>query len=304
MSRKRGDRKDGVWLKELDGFHYIMPYLMPSRCDAEVYIEKQLDVTQLMKFLEEKNAPGAPHKTTIFHVFVTAVAKVLCERLLLNRFVAGKRLYLRNKKTMAFVVRRQFTDSAEESLMVMEVYGGTTLEKVSRQILGDADKIRKADGNDINDLLDKLKKLPRWLMRFIMCIFRFLDFHGRMPESICRGDSNYATVLLSNLGSIGSDAAYHHLNDYGTNSIVITIGKLHKAPVEDEEGNVTMRSVINIGVTADERIADGFYFARSIQLLEDILQRPEQLELPIGGEGASGAAEVEGNGEEIKEAIG
>ena len=78
MSRKRGDRKDGVWLKELDGFHYIMPYLMPSRCDAEVYIEKQLDVTQLMKFLEEKNAPGAPHKTTIFHVFVTAVAKVCC----------------------------------------------------------------------------------------------------------------------------------------------------------------------------------------------------------------------------------
>ena len=74
--------------------------------------------------------------------------------------------------------------------------------------------------------------------------------------------------------------------------------------MEDEEGNVTMRSVINIGVTADERIADGFYFARSIQLLEDILQRPEQLELPIGGEGASGAAEVEGNGEEIKEAIG
>ena len=39
-----------------------------------------------------------------------------------------------------------------------------------------------------------------------------------------------------------------------------------------------MRDVVAIGATADERIADGFYFARSIRMLEEILRDPQQLE--------------------------
>lgn len=281
MSKKRRDRRDGIWLKDLDGFHYIMPYLMPNRCDAEVYIQEQIDVTSVVEYLKEKNGPDAAYKTTFFHVFTTAIARVLYERPMLNRFVAGKRLYQRNEATLAFVVRRKFEDSAEESLLITKVNGDTTLERMSRRIIGDAAEIRKNDGNGINDLLDQLKKLPRCIMRLLMCIFRFLDFHGWMPESICKGDSNYATILLSNLGSIKSNAAYHHLNNYGTNSIVITIGKIHKAAVADENGEVSVRDVVDIGVTADERIADGFYFAKSILLLKEILQHPEQLELPV-----------------------
>ena len=189
---------------------------MPNRCESEVYIEEQIDVTELVKYLNEKNSLPDQRRTTFFHVFATAVAKTIYQRPQLNYFVAGKRLYRRNKMTLAFVVRRQFTDTSEESLLITEVTGDTTLDQVKRNIIGDADRIRKHDGNDINGLLDKLKKLPRWVMRFAMCVFRFLDFHGWMPESICKGDSNYATVLLSNLGSIQCDAAYHHLNNYGT----------------------------------------------------------------------------------------
>ena len=133
----------------------------------------------------------------------------------------------------------------------------------------------------MNDLLDKLAKLPRWLMRIIMCVFRFLDFHGWMPDSICRGDSNYATVLLSNLGSIKCDAAYHHLNDYGTNSIVITIGKIKKEKIIDDKGGESIRDILPIGATVDERIADGFYFAKSIRMIESILAEPQKLEEPI-----------------------
>ena len=159
--------------------------------------------------------------------------------------------------------------------------GETTLEKMRKRIVGDAAQVREKGGNDINDLLDKLAKLPRCVMRFAMCIFRFLDFHGWMPESICRGDSNYATVLLSNLGSIKCNAAYHHLNNYGTNSIVITIGKIHKEQVIDLQGNVSVRDVVTLGATADERIADGFYFAKSLRILEQILEQPELLERPV-----------------------
>lgn len=281
MNKKRGDRKDGVRIRDIDGLHAIMPHLMPQRCESEVYINETIDVTNLMDYLRKKNRAEAEYKTTAFHVITTAVAKTVYHRPLLNRFIAGKRFYMRNDITLAFIVKRQFNDSAEESLLITKVDGDTTLEKMSRRIIGDTTAIRKEGGNDINDLLDKLAKLPRFIMRFFMCIFRFLDFHGWMPESICKGDSNYATVLLSNLGSIKCEAVYHHLNNYGTNSIVITIGTIHKEHIVNADGETEVRDVVSLGATLDERIADGFYFARSIKLLERILADPESLEQPI-----------------------
>ena len=278
MGKKRGDRKDGRWIRDIDGFHFIMPYLMPNRCDSEVYIEELIDVTEMVKYIEAHNSVNKEFRLTPFHVITAAVGKIIYHRPYLNRFVAGRRLYQRNKITLAFVVKRRFNDEAEESLLVTEIKEDTTLEQISRRIAGDAQTIRKEGGNDINDLLDKLSKLPRWLMRLAMCVFRFLDFHGWMPESICRGDSNYASMLLSNLGSIKCNAVYHHLNNYGTNSIVITIGRIHKELMADDDGNTSVRDVVAIGATADERIADGFYFARSIRMLEEILRDPQQLE--------------------------
>ena len=53
MSKKRGDRKDGTLIRNIDGFHFIMPHLMPNRCDAEVYIEEKIDVTELVKYIDE-----------------------------------------------------------------------------------------------------------------------------------------------------------------------------------------------------------------------------------------------------------
>ena len=39
---------------------------------------------------------------------------------------------------------------------------------------------------------------------------------------------------------------------------------------------------MDIGATLDERIADGFYFVRSLKLVKHIFANPELLELPLG----------------------
>lgn len=40
--------------------------------------------------------------------------------------------------------------------------------------------------------------------------------------------------------------------------------------------------MIDIGATLDERIADGFYFARSLKLLHHIFENPEMLDKAVG----------------------
>ena len=42
-----------------------------------------------------------------------------------------------------------------------------------------------------------------------------------------------------------------------------------------------MKNALELGLTIDERIADGVYFAKSIKLLRKLLQNPELLELPL-----------------------
>jgi hypothetical protein len=109
-----------------------------------------------------------------------------------------------------------------------------------------------------------------------------MDFWGKNPKFLTDGDPNYSSILVSNLGSIKCPAVYHHLNNYGTNSIMVTIGTLHKEEILMEDGHKEIRDVIHLGATLDERIADGFYFARSLKLIRHIFAHPELLEKPLG----------------------
>ena len=96
-----------------------------------------------------------------------------------------------------------------------------------------------------------------------------MEYHGIYPEDLKKGDPNYTTCLLANLGSIKADSCYHHLSNFGTNSMMITIGTMQK----DANG----RDVVDITATLDERIADGFYFARSLQFGKYLIEHPQYL---------------------------
>jgi pyruvate/2-oxoglutarate dehydrogenase complex dihydrolipoamide acyltransferase (E2) component len=85
---------------------------------------------------------------------------------------------------------------------------------------------------------------------------------------------------MSNLGSIHCGAIYHNLSNFGTNSILITMGEIHKEEVVLENGEKQIRDICEFGANIDERIADGLYFAKSIQLVQYILDNPELLEDP------------------------
>ncbi len=280
--RKWGDRRDGHWVKDAPGLNVVMTCLMPKRTEAEVCLHQEIDITELLKYLEKKNTPDKDYKTTLFHCFVTMVARVVNERPYMNRFIQGARIYERDDITISFTAKRRFTDHSEESLMVYKAKPDDTLDTVSYKISGEVHEMRsrkKAAG--IDDILDKFAALPRPILMFAIRVVRWLDFWGKVPKALSDGDPNYTSVMMSNLGSIKCPSVYHHLNNYGTNSIMITIGTMHRSPVYHEDGTVEMRDFVDIGATLDERIADGFYFARSLKLIQHICRNPELLDRPL-----------------------
>jgi hypothetical protein len=108
-------------------------------------------------------------------------------------------------------------------------------------------------------------------------LVRRLDAWGCLPANFSAGDPLYASAFVANLGSVGLDAAYHHLFEYGTIPIFVTIGRLHRAPVVRDDGSVGSREVFTLRYTYDERVEDGFYAARALERLEALLEEPEQL---------------------------
>ena len=280
--RKRGDRRDGVWIRDIPGLNVLMANLYPDRTDCEVFLKQEIDITELLKYIDSKNGPDAPCKTTLFHCFVTMFARVLTERPRLNRFIQGRRFYQRKDITISFVAKRRFSDHSEEALMQYQARGSDTLADVSRLIVGDVRQMRSHDGaGGIDRTIERLSKLPRLLLMLVVRIIRWLDFWGLVPRFLTEGDSNCASVLMSNLGSIRCPSVYHHLNNYGTTSVLVTIGTIHKAPVFREDGSTQLRDFVDIGATLDERIADGFYFARSLKLVQHICEHPELLDRPL-----------------------
>lgn len=282
--RHWGDRRDGRWVRDVPGLQTIMAHLFPNRTDCEVYLNDKIDATELLKYLEKKNASHPEYKTTIFHCALTGLARMVKERPLMNRFVQGRRTYERYEISLSFVVKRRFADTAEESLMFFVPKDTDSIDDISKKLVGDISETRKSEHSTggVDKLLDTFAKIPRPLLMLIVRIIRWLDFWGKNPKALTEGDPNYSTILCSNLGSIGCPAVYHHLNNYGTNSIIVTIGTLHKEELLMPDGHKEIRDVVDIGATLDERIGDGFYFARSLKLIKHIFANPELLDRPIG----------------------
>ena len=283
MARKWGDRRDGVWLKNLDSMHAFMPYLMGNRCDNEAFIRERIDLTALDKYLAEKTKTDPEFKYTVFHAILAAAVKTVTLRPDMNRFIAGHRLYMRNELTAAFTMKKKFSDEAHEALAYLRFTPDDNIDTIHQKLKKEVTTLRKENVNDHStDAMDVLVKLPRPILRFFITkILFWLEYHGIAPQSLIATDPYHATMFIANLGSIKLHSGYHHLTNWGTTSVMCIIGEKKPRPFYDELGNMEMRDSVDLGLTIDERVADGYYYSGTIRLLRHLLENPELLETPL-----------------------
>ena len=284
MAKKWGDRRDGTLLRNIDSMHYIMPLMYPNRCDNEAFLSEQIDLTHALAYLDKKNADQPAYRYNFFQIMVTAVLKTITLRPQLNRFIANCNLYQRNEVTAAFTIKKIFSDDGEEGLAFLHSKPTDNIDSIHDEIYRQVSYVRTEGKDPSTQSMDALQKLPSFLKKGIGAGARFLDRRGWMPRSVIATDPFQSSVVLANLGSIKLHAGYHHLTNWGTTSVFCVIGEMKKRPYYDDDGNLEMRMSVDIGLTVDERISDGFYCARAVRLLRRLLENPELLELPLGEE--------------------
>ena len=71
-----GHRADGHLIKEIDPIIALTPYLMPMRCDAQVFSDYKLDFEKLARYIVAKADEG--YKITFMEIIIAAISRAGC----------------------------------------------------------------------------------------------------------------------------------------------------------------------------------------------------------------------------------
>ena len=266
-------------VKDFNGMNQIMIDLKPQRCVSDVYINMKMDMTKLIDYLDKKKKKG--EHITLFHAIVTAVGKVFYNRPYLNRFVQNRHIFEHKYVDIAFVAKVAFEDTAEEMMIIIRVDEDDTLETISKKIYDKVHGVRDVDGKiekkGANNIIDVLGHLPNIIRVPIVGLLKWTDKKGILPASICEDNLYYSSIILSNLGTLKSNAIFHNITDFGNASGLATIGEVKEEEVLID-GKKEIRKRCEFGINLDERIADGYYFVKSVHMLQYLFDHPELLE--------------------------
>lgn len=272
--RRWGDRSGARRIRNIGGMTQICIDLKPRRSLSELYINQKVDVTKLVEYINKSKEEGK-QKITYFHAFSMAIAKTIYNRPLLNRFVANRHVYEHNDVSLSFVMKVEFNDKSEEIMVIMPVLENDNIFTLSDKIAKKVDDVRtKSDrGSGANDAIHLLGKLPNIIRIPVVGLFKYFDKIGMLPRSLVKDNLYYSSILVSNIGSLKCGGIYHNLTDFGECSGLITIGE-----IKEEIVGKNKKYFCEFGVTMDERLGDGYYYIKSIKLIEYILNNPELLE--------------------------
>ena len=268
-------RPDGYALA-LSPMRRLMPYLMRGRNESAVYYEQSLDLTRTVPFIRAWNREHA-EPLTLFELVIAACGRALYARPGLNRFVSGGRIYQRQSVEVAFAVKRAFRDDAPLVTVKLPLAEGEALEETNQRVYRHITEARGDAERAIDKELRWLDLLPAAALSAAVRLARWASALNVLPQALSKNDPMFSSVFLANLGSLGLDAGYHHLYEYGTTSLFGVVGPVKKLLSVSQDGTTRVHDGVTIRWTFDERIHDGFYAAATLEVLRGFIEDPAKL---------------------------
>lgn len=265
-----GRRSDATRVRDASPVRRFMPFVSPRRNESLVYFAQEVDVEESLRFVEARNAARTPEpRLTLFHLILRALVLVIDERPRLNRFTAGGRLWQRDGIWITFSAKQRLDDDAPLITLKRRFEASEGLEEMVARLQGGLAGARSGRRTASDREMALLLGLPPSLARALVRLFQGADSLGLLPRSVIDSDPMHASVFVANLGSVGLEAGYHHLWEYGNIPLFCVIGRVHAVP--DGRRRATFKW------SFDERVEDGLYCARSLERLQDLLAHPEKL---------------------------
>ena len=271
-----GYRSDGRKLKSIPPFFKIIPQVMRTRGDSQVYYSYDMPIKAMDEYISKKSEEGI--RISYMNIIYAAMVRLISQRPQLNRFIMNGRTYARKDIEISLAIKKSLTDDGDETTIKLPFTGNENIfevkEKLDKVIAENKDV---STTNDTDILATALSFIPTFLLKIAVSFIMFLDKHGMLPKFVIKASPFHTSAFLTNVASLGIDAIYHHLYDFGTTGLFLAMGKKKKDFIYDDE-TIKEEKCISLAFVCDERICDGYYFASSVKMFNRFLKKPELLE--------------------------
>ncbi len=268
-------RADGKKLRHVDPMYRVAAHIMDKRVDSMNMITIDIPYDPIQEYINKKRKEGI--RISHMALVIAAYIRTMAEFPELNRFVVNKKVYARNEVAVGMVVLKSL-ESHNGTMSKMYFDKANTVFEVNDIINKYVEENRDVpEKNSTEKLIKVLLSIPG-LLNLGVKAFKLLDRYGLLPKAIINASPFHMSMGITNLASIRTNHIYHHCYEFGTTSVFMAMGNLREVAKRKGDEIVFVRS-LPIGVTMDERICSGSYFATAFKTLKKYLANPELLEV-------------------------
>jgi len=268
-------RADGKKVKHgLSAIERAIPHIMPKRVDAQNYVTEYIDEEIIKTFIRTVKKER-DIRISRMAVVIAAYYFAALKHPYVNRFVINSNIYQRNHFCVSFVMLK----NDEE---------GNGIQTTVKLFLEPEDDVFSIN-RKINELIEKnsvpstknntdkfaafMFSIPL-LPKLVMGLVRVMDRYGLLPRFIIDLSPFHTSMFITNLASINAPSIYHHIYEFGTTSVFISMGKSYPNFLSGELKN----KLLPLNVVMDERICTGHDYALFDKTMRRYLTHPELLE--------------------------
>lgn len=268
-------RRDGKKVKCTDAEYAVVPHIMVQRNDALNFIEVDIPLEPMQEYLNSKRKEGIH----LSHLAIIAAAytRIVGHYPQLNRFVVNKRIYARNEFNIGMVVLKA-GQMDNGTMSKVNFNPEDTIFDVNRKMNDYIEKNRNGEEDNSTDKLAKILLSIPGLLRVGVSVLKWLDKHNLLPRAIIDASPFHTSLTISNLASIRTNHIFHHIYNFGTTGVFITLGNSREVAKRDKNGEIYFQKCIPLGIVMDERICSGSYFAKAFREFRRYLADPSLLE--------------------------
>ena len=267
-------RSDGYRVHTSDAMYEIVPYIMPKRWDASNSIKVDIDLEKIQEYSRKCRAKGI--RMSHMAILIAAYLRLVSQNPLLNRFAMNKKIYARNHFCVSFVTLKPGNDTDTVTKVYLDL--DDDIFTVNQKIEEAIEKVQVLDeANAMDNFMPKLLAVP-FLMRAAVGAIKVMDKYLTIPFSLVDVSPFHTSLFVTNLASIRTDTVNHHLYEFGTTGVFISMGKPVKKTYLADDGTPYEKKIMELGIMTDERIANGHYMGRCFRELDRYLKNPEILE--------------------------
>ena len=268
-------RADGYRIRTNDAMYELVPYIMPYRYDASNSVTVDIDLDLMQDYIRKCRKKGI--NMSHMSIIIAGALRIASQNPFLNRFVMNRKIYARNHFCVSFVTLQpgKTSDTVNKLYFNLDDDIFTVNRKVQEAIERTQQPTSK---NALDKLMASLVRIP-FLVGAAVGVLKFIDKYFTLPFSIINASPFHTSLFITNLASIRTNAIYHHLYEFGTTGIFISMGQPERR-IEKNGETVEEKKIMPLGIVTDERIANGHYYGRCFRELNRYYKNPELLEVP------------------------